>query len=109
MQRPDLTKNGFELVETNGQQGIKCLDCGLTSYHPKDIEHKYCGNCHKFHESLFKGIDLAQDDDMTVVATGKKTGGKIMVLNEVTAKRFKAAGVWDGDYMVIDQKVKGKS
>lgn len=29
---------------------IKCLDCGKTSYHPKDRENKYCGHCNKFHE-----------------------------------------------------------
>lgn len=22
----------------------------MTSYHPKDIEHKYCGNCHVYHD-----------------------------------------------------------
>ena len=27
---------------------ITCKECGMTSYHPKDVEHKYCGNCHKF-------------------------------------------------------------
>ena len=32
----------------NGEQYIKCLTCGMKSYHLKDIEHKYCGNCHKF-------------------------------------------------------------
>lgn len=29
---------------------IKCLECGRTSHHPKDIAELYCGNCHKFHE-----------------------------------------------------------
>ena len=32
----------------NGEQYIKFLFCGMKSYHPKDVEHKYCGNCHKF-------------------------------------------------------------
>jgi hypothetical protein len=32
------------------QKGIKCLDCGLTSWHYRDVEEKYCGNCHEFHE-----------------------------------------------------------
>jgi len=31
-------------------KAIKCLQCGMTSYNPNDVEHKYCGNCHIFHE-----------------------------------------------------------
>lgn len=29
---------------------IKCLKCGLTSYHPKDIEERFCGKCHAWHD-----------------------------------------------------------
>ena len=28
---------------------ITCFSCGSTSYHPGDIEHRYCGYCHKYH------------------------------------------------------------
>lgn len=28
------------------EPSITCPSCGLTSYHPKDIEVGYCGNCH---------------------------------------------------------------
>ena len=31
---------------------IKCHTCGLTSYHPKDVSHRYCGKCHIFHDDL---------------------------------------------------------
>lgn len=27
---------------------ITCPVCGWTSYHPKDIEFGYCGNCNNF-------------------------------------------------------------
>jgi hypothetical protein len=27
---------------------ITCPFCGKTSYHPKDIEERYCGHCHRF-------------------------------------------------------------
>ncbi len=37
------------------QRGIMCLTCGLTSWHPQDVEFKYCGNCHQFHEPLGPG------------------------------------------------------
>jgi len=30
--------------------GIRCHTCGRTSLHPKDIEERYCGACHVFHE-----------------------------------------------------------
>ena len=29
---------------------IKCHTCGLTSYHPEDVRHRYCGKCNVFHE-----------------------------------------------------------
>lgn len=31
-----------------------CPDCGRTSYHPKDVESQYCGNCHTFPENRNK-------------------------------------------------------
>lgn len=31
---------------------ITCPRCGKTSYHPKDVSEKYCGNCHEFHEDM---------------------------------------------------------
>jgi len=34
----------------NEGRSIMCLRCGLVSYHPKDVEEKYCGNCHIFHQ-----------------------------------------------------------
>lgn len=29
---------------------IKCLMCGLTSYHRTDIKQKFCGNCDTWHD-----------------------------------------------------------
>lgn len=36
------------------QPSITCPQCGMTSYHPMDIEKKYCGNCHQFHNAMGK-------------------------------------------------------
>lgn len=47
----------YEIVNNKGEQGIRCLKCNLTSYNYNDIEQRYCGNCHIFHEDL-KGGDL---------------------------------------------------
>lgn len=30
-------------------QAIDCLRCGMISYHPEDVRHRYCGHCHRFH------------------------------------------------------------
>jgi hypothetical protein len=32
----------------SGLRGFTCPRCGLTSYHPKDVEHRHCGNCEQF-------------------------------------------------------------
>jgi len=36
------------------QPAIRCLCCGMASWHPEDIRQKYCGFCHSWHseESL---------------------------------------------------------
>jgi len=44
----------FEIAEDG--KSIKCLACGLTSYHPEDVRNRYCGKCHVFHEDRFKGV-----------------------------------------------------
>lgn len=33
-------------------KAIRCLMCGKMSYNKKDVEKKYCGNCHQFHDQL---------------------------------------------------------
>jgi len=31
---------------------IECLICGSKSYNANDIEKRYCGHCHTFHDSM---------------------------------------------------------
>lgn len=31
---------------------IQCPQCKMISYHPDDIDNKYCGNCKEFHEHM---------------------------------------------------------
>jgi hypothetical protein len=40
-----IIDNGPRLV-----MGIRCHACQSTSFHPKDVEERYCGACHVFHE-----------------------------------------------------------
>lgn len=64
----------YEIVTSKDgkQKGIKCLDCGLTSWHYKDVEEKYCGNCHEFHELKEKMKKL--NKKYINPKTGKKYG-----------------------------------
>jgi hypothetical protein len=51
----------YEIVE--GGEGIKCLVCGLTSHHPKDISpHPFCGNCDLYHETM-RSLSVTSMDD----------------------------------------------
>lgn len=39
----------YELVRAARETGIKCRKCGLTSWHPEDVSHRYCAACAAFH------------------------------------------------------------
>lgn len=44
-----MTQNrNYHLVA--GGRAILCLRCGLTSWHPRDVQERYCGCCHVFHD-----------------------------------------------------------
>ena len=63
----------YTLGVKDRQPFIRCVTCGLPSFHPKDIEHKYCGKCGVFHapskkiEALFT---RAMEDDMPLRQAG---------------------------------------
>lgn len=40
----------FVLVEGSNRVGIQCLRCGRTSWHPDDVQHRFCVACGLFHE-----------------------------------------------------------
>jgi hypothetical protein len=41
---------GYAIRTERGETSITCLACGFTSRHPNDVEQRYCGHCHTFHE-----------------------------------------------------------
>ncbi|MBF6299030.1 hypothetical protein IU459_15975 [Nocardia amamiensis] len=41
---------------------ITCPACGSVSYHPADIEQRYCGRCHMFHSQLGAPAPLSGAD-----------------------------------------------
>lgn len=52
-----------------------CPDCGRTSYHPKDEQLCYCGNCHEFKARN-------REDDDYGPPNGPWRDGKLWVLTE---------------------------
>jgi hypothetical protein len=36
------------VTDTAAPTSFTCPDCGMTSHHPDDAKHGYCGNCHAF-------------------------------------------------------------
>lgn len=42
----------YQIVYRNGLQGIYCKICRRVSFHPKDVEHKYCAECKQFHDMM---------------------------------------------------------
>ncbi len=44
--RAVTSENAQEVIDNTPR--YTCPDCGMISYHPKDIENHYCGNCHRF-------------------------------------------------------------
>lgn len=55
----------YEII--NNGAAIKCLVCGMTSYNTNDIEQKYCGHCHQFHE--FLEIQHKNEDELRKLRT----------------------------------------
>lgn len=44
----------FEIEIKYGKEiAITCKHCGKKSYHAKDIEQRYCGHCHLFHDDIW--------------------------------------------------------
>lgn len=79
-----IQKPTYEIItdKDTGSKGITCLDCGLTSYNEHDIEQKYCGNCHEFHEL-------------------KKFRNKLRAEDEKSNKRQKQINNWMRAWLII--------
>lgn len=46
--------------EMTDPPSITCPVCEMTSYHPKDIEYRYCGKCHQFHDLMDGTVSVDQ-------------------------------------------------
>jgi len=45
-----VSEKHYQIVLQDGHKGIECLTCGMVSFHPSDIRHRFCGNCGEFHD-----------------------------------------------------------
>lgn len=74
----------YRLEAKDGQQGITCLICNKTSWNPGDVDHKYCGNCKKFH-SEYNNIDHSNVVMQFYIQTrfNKKVGEIDILINNV--------------------------
>ncbi len=41
---------------------VVCPLCGTRSFHPKDVEYRYCVRCHAFHDDIDPKTGVAPDD-----------------------------------------------
>ena len=48
----EIHREMMQTAQLCQQPSITCPRCHMTSYNPNDIEARYCGNCHAFHEHL---------------------------------------------------------
>lgn len=46
----ELVASGVPYLLVNRGKAILCFTCGRISHHRKDVEQRYCGACHKFHD-----------------------------------------------------------
>jgi hypothetical protein len=46
----DIVASGVPFLPVANGKAIICFTCGLVSHNPNDVEQRYCGNCHVFHE-----------------------------------------------------------
>jgi hypothetical protein len=79
-------------------KAITCARCRLTSHHPKDVENRYCGNCHIFHEvDSMRTLDQIYWDALCDKECGCKS------LQEALARHPKLTKIRDGESVPLIQ------
>jgi ribosomal protein L37E len=44
----DKIDNPYRMAEANRPTSFVCWICGMESFHPEDVAHGYCANCHRY-------------------------------------------------------------
>lgn len=45
------------MIHQEDSTGIRCPRCGRVSYNPNDVRERYCGHCHRYHDSMYFCLD----------------------------------------------------
>jgi hypothetical protein len=45
----------YRIIEKDGVPGIYCMWCNRVSFHPEDIQKRFCGGCKVFHDDFAAG------------------------------------------------------
>lgn len=57
----------YQIGKENGQNYIQCLICKAKSFHPEDINQRYCGKCHQYHPiaepDTLQGVDGVEQSE----------------------------------------------
>ncbi len=53
----------YEIIQSKGQDAIKCLICDMVSYNENDIREKYCGNCNQFHNIMMYQREMEKEHE----------------------------------------------
>jgi len=94
--------------EMTEESSYTCPACGMTSYHPEDVRHEYCGNCHKTRSEVEAGSkkpriirleDLSKEDKGDGVALVTAGCGRLFGHGD--------GGTWRGRENVVFERVPG--
>jgi hypothetical protein len=47
----DIVASEVPYLLVNRKTAIMCLTCGAVSHNPHDVQQRYCGACHRFHDA----------------------------------------------------------
>lgn len=64
---------------------ITCPRCGKTSYHPRDVQERYCGACHQFHEFMKAMTKEPLPDQITI---GQKYEPAMKITDQADADAY---------------------
>jgi len=63
----------YQIIQKKGRESIRCFKCGMESYNPNDVAHKFCSSCNIFHKTgeAYTLIDDFRLDRVSLVSAPK--------------------------------------
>lgn len=89
-----MTEPGKTFLLLEDGAAIQCLLCGLTSHHPTDVEQRYCGRCHRWHQSPEKsGVLQFMPEPLAATEASCSIGPQILG-RAFTGDELREIGTW---------------